>query len=37
MREIILEQEDRDEIDNWGDCTDLSDDAIKHINNRSRV
>ena len=35
--EIILEEEDRDEIDNWGDCSDLSDDAIKHINNRFRV
>ena len=35
--EIVLEQEDRDEIDNWGDCSDLNNDAIKHINNRCRV
>ena len=35
--EIVLEQEDQDEIDTWGDYSDLNNDAIKHINNRCRV
>lgn len=35
--EIVLEQEDQDEINNWGDRSDLDNDAIKHINNRCRV
>lgn len=34
---IILRQEDRDEINNWGDSSDLMEDEIKHINNRCRV
>ena len=36
-KEIVLTNEDRDEINNWGDRSDLSKDEIEHINNRFRV
>lgn len=34
---ITLELEDRNEIKNWGDGSDLSECEINHINNRSRI
>lgn len=36
-KEIVLDEEDRNEIENFGDCSDLENDEIKHINDRCRV
>lgn len=36
-KEILLNEEDMNEINNWGDGSDLTSDEKSHINNRFRV